>query len=213
MKPPTLIGPAGKLASILNADSFEDSSAKLLFVGPPGVGKTSLADAVALNLTGSAWGIESVNGRNATIHLVREWIGDMASSSLYGTGWKVKIVNEVDTMPKDAQDALLSFLDEMPSERGFIATSNLDLTALTERFRTRLQRYEVKAPEPAEIAALLEGTVPAEIAKGFAGMCAGNVRAACLDAEAWHRQNGTVRISRLARRGDAGRELLAELFA
>lgn len=116
-------------------------------------------------------------------------MADVGTSSLYGTGWKAKIVNEVDTMPRDAQDLLLSFLDELPSHRAFIATSNLDLAQLTERFRTRLQRIEIGAPTPDEIARLLlTKRVPPEVASHLATLSAGNVRAACMDADAWHQQ-------------------------
>lgn len=185
-----LIGPAGKLADLF-ARTLEDAArVKLLFAGAAGTGKSTLAQQIAATLCGDKWGIETVNGRNVSIHLVREWARDTMTSSLFGTGWKVKIVDEVDTMPADAQDALLSFLDTMPPNRGFIATSNLDLDKLTPRFATRLQRHTVDGPEPEDIAAFLverEG-VPALVAQQIAFLCGGCVRAAILDAAAYRNE-------------------------
>ena len=196
-----LIGPAGKLSALL-AVPPQGARVKLLFSGPPGVGKSHLAEEIATALCGSKWGWEAENGRNVSIHVVRRWAEDMGTSSLYGSGWKAKIVNEVDTCPSDAQDLLLSFLDELPEQRAFIATSNLNLKSLTERFRTRLQRYEVKAPATAEIAELLTLLVPPAIASHLAGLSAGNVRAALLDAEAWRQENQPDDIVRIARQFD-----------
>lgn len=191
-----LIGPAGRLAARLLPTLRQQRNIKLLFCGPPGVGKTTLAETIAFALCGNKFGLESENGRNVTIHVVRDWMADVGTSSLFGSGWKVKLVNEVDVMPRDAQDALLSFLDELPPRRAFIATSNLQLDALTERFRTRLQRIEVGAPAPAEIAEFLSARcLPKEVASHFAELCAGNVRAACLDSAAWHqKQTGKLAV-------------------
>lgn len=187
MKPQKLIGHAGQLRDLLSVTLQKKDRHKLLFAGAPGVGKTTLAEEIALQLCGNKFGVESTNGRYVTIHLVREWAEDLASSSLFGTGFKVKVINEVDLCQKDAQDALLSLLDELPAHRAIIGTSNLDPKALTERFRTRFTRFEVRAPADHEIEALIsaEYSLPQSVARQIATLCGGNVRAACLDAEAW----------------------------
>lgn len=187
MKTPNLIGHARELADLLSVTLTKKDRHKLLFAGAPGVGKTTLAEQIAFQLCGNKFGIESTNGRHVTIHVVRDWAMDLASSSLFGSGWKVKVINEVDLCQKDAQDALLSLLDELPAHRAIIGTSNLDPKALTERFRTRFSRYEVRAPEAEQIEALIaaEYSLPPAIAQQIAALCGGNVRAACLDADAW----------------------------
>lgn len=182
-----LIGHAGQLLDLLSVTLQKRDRHKLLFAGAPGVGKTTLAETLAMQLCGNRFGVEVVNGRHVTIHGVKEWIQDLASSSLFGSGWKVKVINEVDLCQKDAQDALLSLLDELTPQRAIIGTSNLDPKALTERFRTRFTRYEVRAPDADDIEAFISETyaLPPAIARQIAQLSGGNVRAACLDAEAW----------------------------
>lgn len=188
-----LIGPAGRLADLFarTLESSELSTVKLLFSGAPGCGKTSLADRIAESLCGGKFAVESINGRRCSIHVVAEWQRTYASSCMFGTGFRAFIINEVDTCPADAQDLLLTFLDEMPANCAFIATSNLELDKLTPRFISRLERHEVTAPEPEEIAAWLVGEhgVPALIAQQIAFLCGGNVRAAEIDAAAWRNEH------------------------
>lgn len=184
-----LIGPAGKLADLF-ARTLEDATkAKLLLTGTPGVGKTALANSIAETVCGGMFSVESVNGRKCSIHVVAEWQRMVATSSMFGTGWRAFVINEVDTCPADAQDLLLTFLDELPENCAFIATSNLDLDKLTPRFISRLERHEVQPPEPEEIAALLvQDGIPVLIAQQIAFLCSGNVRAAEIDAQAWKNQ-------------------------
>lgn len=186
-----LIGPAGKLAAIFNRTLPELASVKLLFSGAPGVGKSELAGRIAEALCGGQFAIESVNGRKCSIHVVAEWQRSCASSCMFGTGWRAFVVNEVDTCPADAQDLLLTFLDELPTNCAFIATSNLELEKLTPRFISRLERHEVGGPEPEEIARHLceNFGAPALIAQQLAFLCGGNVRAAEIDARAWRNEH------------------------
>jgi DNA polymerase III delta prime subunit len=189
MNTPTsrLIGHAGELLALLSVTLTKKDRHKLLFAGVPGVGKSTLAEAIALQLCGSKFGVEQVNGRSVTIHVVREWQRDLATSCLFGSGWKVKLIDEIDLCQKDAQDELLSLLDKLPAQRAIIGTSNLDLKALTERLRTRFTRYEVRAPDADLIEPFIRDryALPPSVARQIATLCGGNVRAACLDAEAW----------------------------
>lgn len=185
--PPKLIGEAGRLADLYARTLEETSSLKLLLTGTPGVGKTALADLLAVNLCGGRFAVESVNGRKCTIHVVAEWQRMCSTSCMFGTGWRAFIVNEIDTAPKDAQDFLLTFLDEMPANCAFICTSNLDVDQLTPRFISRLERREVAAPEPEEITRFMVEVyqIPAIVAQNIGFLCGGNVRAAEIDAKAY----------------------------
>jgi MoxR-like ATPase len=186
-----LIGQAGvvaraqcRKAARLTADTA--ATMKLLLYGPPGVGKTSVVELVALQLAGTPLAIEDYNGREVTVDVVRQWMSQLPYGSLFGA-WSVKVVNELDRCSREAQDLLLTYLDRLPPGRAFLGTSNLQLDLLTERFQTRFQAIKLLPPTNEELAAFLVArwSVPAATATQIAVGSGGCVRAALADLESW----------------------------
>jgi replication-associated recombination protein RarA len=186
--PKDLIGKPGELATAVvaaatHAKHAPDSTFKILFYGPPGNGKTTIANMVARILATEKLDIESVNGRNLTIEVVREWQRNNCYGSMF-SGWKVKIINEADLVPIAAQDLMLTYLDEIGPKTAIIGTSNEDVATLTKRFQSRFQCIKVPAPAQSEIAAWLRSKF--KVAKAgsewIAASCCGNVREALLCA-------------------------------
>ncbi|MDF1853411.1 MAG: ATP-binding protein [Verrucomicrobiales bacterium] len=191
--PDDLIGQARRVAEaqvtkaqrLAGADP-PNGSMKLLLYGPPGVGKTSVVEMVARQLTGSPLAIEDFNGREVTVEVVREWMRGLAYGSLFSR-WSVRIVNELDRCSKEAQDLLLTYLDRLPPGRALLGTSNLQLDLLTERFQTRFQAVKLLPPDTEELAAFLAArwSVPKQTALQIAEGSGGCVRAALADLESW----------------------------
>jgi MoxR-like ATPase len=187
--PADFIGGAKSVARILHTkakalEKHPASNCRLLLVGQPGIGKTELALMFAGLLAGHSTSIESLNGRNVDISLVRRWQESSRYTNIFG-GWTVKIVNELDTCPPAAQDLLLTYLDELPNGYAFIGTSNLDLKQLSERFQTRFQQFKLTAPDTDEIIDFIKRNwrIADSIVKQIAVGCGGNVRAALLDTQ------------------------------
>jgi len=189
--PRDLIGKAGSLAAatlkhVLKLKHQSGASLKLCFYGPPGSGKTTLANMAAAALVIHKLEIESVNGRDLTIDRVRDWLQNAAYGSLFG-GWRVKIINEMDLVPMAAQDLLLSYLDTLPSGTAILGTSNENRATLSERFCSRFQQIKVTAPDSDEVCAWLveRWSLPSKSANWIALAACGNVREALLQAAAW----------------------------
>jgi replication-associated recombination protein RarA len=185
-----LIGSAGKLGKILDkiagklkAGDVESKPAFLIY-GAPGGGKTSLARILARQLAGDDLAIDERSGLNVNVDTVRQWLGSLGVGNLFGD-WQVRWIEELDRVPRDAQDLLLHYLDKLPPKTAFIGTSNLQLELLQERFQTRLRTWKVTPPETGELSAFLmrrkglDKQTAAQIAVGSGG----NVRAALLDAD------------------------------
>jgi DNA polymerase III delta prime subunit len=186
-----LIGQARDIcvAQVAKARRLRDgrkAACKLLLYGPPGVGKTTVAELVARELTGTPLGVESYNGKEVTVDTVRDWMHILPYGSLF-SNWSVKIINELDRCTKDSQDILLSYLDRLPPGKALIGTSNLQLDLPTERFQTRFQSIKITTPTTDEIAEFLcaHWRVPHDVAARVAVGSGGCVRAALADLETW----------------------------
>jgi DNA polymerase III delta prime subunit len=163
-----------------------DQPLKLLVLGAPGIGKTSLVNMIARSLAAHPAAITDHNGREVGLDLVREWIRTLGQSSLFGR-WQVKVVNELDRCSRDAQDLLLTYLDRMGPGQAFLGTTNLDLDRLTERFQTRFLPVRLQPPDNEVLAAFLASrwNAPIDITRKIAEGANGNIRAAMADLEMW----------------------------
>jgi replication-associated recombination protein RarA len=186
--PKDLLGKAGQLAtsilaSVTKTKHQPHASFKALLYGAPGTGKTTIAEMIADCLATSHFDVESINGRNVTIDVVREWQRNAAYGSLFG-GWKVKVINECDLVPVAAQDLMLTYLDELPPHTAIVCTSNEDVATLTARFQSRFQTIRIPSPTGSEVAAWLKEkfNVAKKSADWIGEISCGNVRQACLDA-------------------------------
>jgi replication-associated recombination protein RarA len=106
-----------------------------LFLGPPGVGKTTLGHAVASHMDAQ---LHEIPSRLCGLDSVLEMKQKFAYVPMTGKGWYVALINEADRMTRPAQEAFLSVLDPdaMPSQVVWIFTAN-DTAALEDRFISR----------------------------------------------------------------------------
>ena len=197
MNTPTLSGPAALAHRAACTLLTTRDRIALLFDGDPGVGKTTLADALALALTGTKHAVETVNGQSLNVELVRDWRAGTAYGNLFAK-WTVKRVDELDHASPAAMAELLTFLDTLPKNHAIIATTNEfgKLRAASKgRLESRFIRFRVDAPSVEQTAAHLERTFRITKSQARAIACGAvpegelitsgcNIRTAQHDAEA-----------------------------
>lgn len=101
----------------------------LLFAGPPGTGKTSIALCIAYEIMGEAWPdytLELNASNERGIETVRERIKNFASygDRREGIPFRIVLLDESDSMTSDAQTALRRIMEESSKTTRFILTAN-----------------------------------------------------------------------------------------
>ena len=99
----------------------------LMFAGPPGVGKTSTARAIAKDLYGDNWSF-NLHEYNASssrgIDFIRTDIQQLVTTVPVGAAYHIIFLDEADELTKDAQTALREIMMRHPDTAKFIFSCN-----------------------------------------------------------------------------------------
>jgi ATPase family associated with various cellular activities (AAA) len=169
-----LIGPAAGVLATLRA-LVKQANAKglaILAEGNPGGGKSHMLDLLAVELTGSRFAIETVNGQSLNVEVVRAWRIGTVYGNLF-SAWTIKRIDELDQASAGAQSELLTYLDYLPARAGVFATTNeyAKLRAASRgRLESRFVRVSVASPSIDEATRFLHKRfkVPADVARAIA---------------------------------------------
>lgn len=157
-----------------------------LFHGPPGTGKTSLAQEMAAALTGNALEVEQRNGQSTSIETIREWILSGHYPPMFGAV-RVKLIDEIDAMSLAACNEARTWLDKLSPGTIVLATTNKGVRELQEQLQSRFQCFAFEPIRRSEIERYITERFPAlteDEIEDIGAQSRGNVRAAIVQAKA-----------------------------
>lgn len=134
------------LQGFVRAVQGTSDRAAFIFHGPTGVGKTSAAWALAFDLgcdkeDPMMGGIDEIPSGIQDGAAVQAALRSMILRPLFGSGWKVLIVNEADRMTPQAETIWLDGLEKLPPKTVVIFTTN-NLETISARLASRCELVE-----------------------------------------------------------------------
>jgi len=127
----------------------------IIFWGPPGVGKTTLARIMASSLNRPFYTLSAIN---SGVKDVREVIHKVENAGLFGTGNAILFIDEIHRFSKSQQDSLLGAV-----EKGVLtligATTENPSFEVNAALLSRCQVYVLRALEPHHLMTLMKRAV------------------------------------------------------
>lgn len=146
-RPSRLADVVGQGPVIFELEAFLEApySTAMLFEGPTGVGKTTVAKAIATELGACEFGgLEEIKSGMQDQDAVLRVLNNLRFTPMMGSGWKVVICDEADMMSTYAQRIWLSALEDLPSRSVIVFTTNSP-EKFPDRFLDRCMRFSFEA--------------------------------------------------------------------
>lgn len=137
----------------------------MLFAGPPGSGKTTVAIAIAREIYGKEWRanvLEKNSSDERGIDVIRGAVKDFARTKSIGqVPWKIIILDEADALTQEAQQALRRTMETYTSVSRFILIANYS-SKIIEPIQSRTAVFRFKSLTAADIKTFIERIVEGE---------------------------------------------------
>lgn len=131
----------------------------LLFAGPSGVGKTTLALIIARNLFGSQWNqnfLELNASDERGIDVIRNKVKDFARTKAIGdVPFKIIYLDECDALTREAQQALRRTMENFTSNTRFILSANYS-SKIIDPIQSRCAMFRFKPLDKKEIFSIIQ---------------------------------------------------------